>query len=319
MKKIVLLVLGLLLNVSYVNALTINSEGDYITKKNVKISKTDYEKLNNYFDEKLIDNMRSEILEGILNGDAQFKEEIKYSITTDTIDSTGNIVNSKTINATEEEAKLVANNKNIMVSSQGELVDMTNQCASTYAIHQNEHQTSSKKVRLQYVDVDDGGNHLVAIDVTWYSEPLIKQYDVLAVRWNQSLPTSNITNYYAYQEAYDDEGNDIDYQEYSIDGTNTKQTKYGIGQSMNLFNNGVTYKLLMAFEVIQPIDGYIYGTYQHARHSSANTLAISQAYSFSNNGLGNVLYYSNSTYRNYYDGMEGVKASLDDNYSFIVW
>ena len=53
--------------------------------------------------------------------------------------------------------------------------------------------------------------------------------------------------------------------------------------------------------------GYdFYATYQHARNSNANTLAISKSNSFSSSGLGGVLYYSNSTYRNYYDGMQGI-------------
>ena len=51
--------------------------------------------------------------------------------------------------------------------------------------------------------------------------------------------------------------------------------------------------------------GYV--TYQHA--TSALTLANSKSYTFSSSGLGGVLYYSNSTIRNKYDGMQGLSMN----------
>ena len=86
---------------------------------------------------------------------------------------------------------------------------------------------------------------------------------------------------------------------------------------MNLFNNGRDFELGMMYDFNSSVGEYMYGTYQHARNSNANTLAISKSYSFSSSGLGGVLYFSNSTYRNYYDGMTGVVDTLSSGSHFI--
>ena len=53
----------------------------------------------------------------------------------------------------------------------------------------------------------------------------------------------------------------------------------------------------------------IYISYQHASTSvSFNT--VKNAYTFSNSGLGNVIYFSSSTLRNSYDGMGGISLTL---------
>ena len=56
---------------------------------------------------------------------------------------------------------------------------------------------------------------------------------------------------------------------------------------------------------LKTMAGYV--TYQQA--SSALTLANSKSYTFSSSGLGGVLYYSNSTIRNKYDGMQGLSMN----------
>ena len=319
MRKLILILLVLCTSFTRVNAITLNNDETYTTAKGVTISKEDYELLITKFPWRIIDRFNEETITSLLNGTAKIDNKEIYTITTDTIDKNGNIINSVTIPATESEALSVISNPNIRVIENGELYDFSNECASTYTIHQNEHATSSKKVSLSYISPENSDYYEIVITAEWLKEPTIKQYDVLAVRWNNSLPLSNVKEYIAFQEAYNSSKEEIGYQEYELDGENMKRTTYGIGQSMNLFNNGKLYKLAMHIEIEEPVNGNVYGTYQHARHSNANTLAISQSYTFSNNGLGNVLYYSNSTYRGYYDNMDGVKAYLGDNYSINLW
>ena len=91
--------------------------------------------------------------------------------------------------------------------------------------------------------------------------------------------------------------------------SNLKKTNYGWGQSMNLINNGTLCELSMWIDMYGNAGETAYASYQHARNSNV-TLAISKAYTFSSSGLGGVLYWSNSTYSNYYDGMDGVVDTL---------
>ena len=78
------------------------------------------------------------------------------------------------------------------------------------------------------------------------------------------------------------------------------------GITMNMYDNTNEHVMIMEIGFVNN-PGNVYITYQHARHSNI-TFAQSQSYTISPSGLGGVLYFSNSTVRSYYDGMQGIVA-----------
>lgn len=315
MKKSILIIIYIIFCfccfLSNANALNENAKNEYVNKNNVVISFDDYNKLTKVFLKSTIENMKKETVMYYLDNYNKIAKQNKYSIVTDIYDKRGYYLKSFIKeNATLDEVLSIENNKNLRVSSNGELFNSDNQCdATSLASDSNswEYSTSSKMVSITYDNIGyDRDYYEVIIEAKWFSLPKIRKYDVLAIRWDTSKPLSNVVDCTGSQY------NGSTFADYSLDDTNMKRNTYGIGESMNLFNSADQLEMFMICDFTNDI-GTVYGTYQHARNSNANTLAISKSYSFSPNGLGGVLYYSNSTYRNYYDGMLGVYDTLYSN------
>lgn len=142
--------------------------------------------------------------------------------------------------------------------------------------------------------------------VSWFVLPQIKKYDVLAARWN----TSNSSDYFYGTQVCDSNTMFSDY--YLTTTPNVKSENYGLGVTMNLHDSAQTQiDLSYGIEDSNSFGNVVYGTYQHARNSNI-TMNGSLSYTFSSSGLGGVLYYSNSTIRNYYDGMQGIVMYYQD-------
>lgn len=123
------------------------------------------------------------------------------------------------------------------------------------------------------------------------------------------MPTSNITYYWGSQTCNDKNGNGLEAL-YDMNSDNIKLTQYGFGQIMNIFDKANSELFLqLELHLAKPVGDPMYATYQHARNSNI-TLSQAKSYTFKSGGLGNVVYFSNSTVRNYYDGMQGVQANL---------
>ena len=303
----------ILLSVCNVNALSLNSEDNYVNKKGVIISREEYDVLSNKYNDGTIDLFDNNLLNYLYANDSEISQSVEYSITTDVFDSRGNYIESRTMSSTKEQALSIINNKNLLVTNNNTLLDSSLMCEKNDKLLNNAnnyiYSTNSKQVRLSYsYFIDDT---VAIIDAKWFTQPTIKQFDVLAIRWNTSRPLSNVI----YGEGYQETSNGYR-QDYYLDDQNSKRTMYGIGEFMNLFNNGRDFEVGMYYTFDDDVGEIMYGTYQHARNSNANTLAISKSYTFSSNGLGNVLYFSNNTYRNYYDGMNGVVDTLSSGCQF---
>ena len=127
---------------------------------------------------------------------------------------------------------------------------------------------------------------------TWTGSPSIRSWDVIgAYLYNVSLISHDTT--YVYST------NGINYY-------NNVQTAYnGIGNSVKLPDVGENIIVNLVFTTTK--GGTIFGSYQHAMANT--TLYISQNYSFSLGGYGNVLlFYGNAT--DLYDGMAGVDIDI---------
>lgn len=306
-----------------VNALTRNADGTFTNKKGIIITSEEYDNLSKVMKDDTIDLLSENGVMVFSNKETFHKGSIEYSITTDMIKN-GVVVESKTIKATKEEAELVKNNKNIHILSDNKLHDTSkelekynkdtvNQIRPYSNITEDDdtwiYQTNSKRVKMGYGDLN--GTLSAYMEVEWFTIPMIKKYDILAMRWDTSINTSNITNYSGSQTTSDSNGNSL-VAEYDEDSENFKVTSKGLGQIMNIFDDA-TDEIYMQifFEPTTSCGNWMYGSYQHARHSSI-TLSAAKSYTFSASGLGGVVYFSNSTTRGYYDGMDGVKDHSGD-------
>lgn len=300
MKKILLLIGCLFMGVSSASALTFNEDYSLTNEQGVKISSEQYRILKEKYSDRIIDTFNQSNVNSLSDGKNNIERNVVYVVTTYRTDILGNIVDSNTIETTKEEAYAVVNDESLIVNSQGKLVKLqNNSMMKSNSVIGGQYQTESKAIYGEYWLGDDN-LYWGSLHAVWIKMPKIKQFDVMAMRWDNSLSVMNV-----YGAQWGDSSQKM--TTYDESSPNVKKTNYGIGISMNLHD---TYKneceLYMRIASRTKFGTYLYATYQHARHSNANTLAISQSYTFSSNGLGGVLYYSNATYRNYYDGMVGL-------------
>ena len=142
--------------------------------------------------------------------------------------------------------------------------DIQNNGISTCA---TEHTTESKSLTI----INNSG--YITMTLSWLKVPNIKKYDVMAFRKNSSV---NFTSSYSYRQYY-----------VANNSLNLSVTKYGQN-----FDNGVgaTFKVQngtnheMELSVDATGSGRIYGSYQHASHSSA-TLENAMDYTLSGTSL----------------------------------
>lgn len=314
MKKLLVFVLCAIFSVNSANALTLNEDGLYTNEKGVIITSNEYDTLSQMMSNKLIDILSQKTVKSFTNPNNIKKPIEEFSITTDIVDNAGNLLNSITIEATEEEAKSVANNNSLHVLSDGKLHDISKESV-IMPLDDWQVQTTSKRVRMSYYP-DSGSGATAYMDVHWFTVPNVKKYDIMAMRWNTSLSTSNILDYGGYQSAFNS-NDDLLYDTYALNDENLKITSKGIGQIVDVFDNVASdLDMGMYFELEKNGGEWMYATYQHARNSKI-TLAGAKSYTFSSSGLGGVLYFSNSTTRSYYDGMAGIKDDLSSGGHFI--
>lgn len=292
-------------------ALVSNGDGTYTNRKGAIISSEQYEYFSSRNGNGIMDILPQEQLDDLYFTDS-YKPTEKYFVTTDKIDRYGKIVESNTVETTEEIAKAVSNNDNLHVLRDGKLHDISReQSLSTFGTvdHWN-YSTASKSIKLNYTPVDRGYGkyYQTSIELVWLKTPIVKSFDVLAVRWNTSKPTSNITGYTALQLS------DAGTTEYDINSKNLKISTSGVGQSMNLYDAGTTFSLAMLFNTNEHMGEYMYGTYQHAINQGV-VLQQSLSYNFSSSGFGGVLGFYNGVGQ-YYDNMNGVVDTLSSGSHF---
>ena len=166
--------------------------------------------------------------------------------------------------------------------------DIPNNGISTCA---TEHTTESKSLTI----INNSG--YITMTLSWLKVPYIKKYDVMAFRKNSSV---NFTSSYSYRQYY-----------VANNSLNLSVTKYGQN-----FDNGVgaTFKVQngtnheMELSVDATGSGRIYGSYQHASHSSA-TLENAMDYTLSGSGYGGVILF-NPKIESKFDAMGGVYLTI---------
>lgn len=284
--------LGILLTVLFAPNVFAMEEPYYVNNLGVEMTETEYNTLLAKFDEKFIDNLSQEFFDSaIIDIDnIQLVDQKKVYLETFTFkDRNGQITNSER-EITEEEY------------NNFEKTQSYASCNDGYACWE----TNAKKLMLD-IYVDERTNlYAFRLINLWKSIPNVKSFDVIGFRWT-STGGGLQPGIYEGVQYYNNS-----FVSYSYGGDNSKTTSSGVGISMNIVDDTSSFLendlyQYMAFTKLTTFN--IFGTYQHA--TVATTLSESKSYSFSNSGLGKVLYYSNSSIRNKYDGMTGI------NYSFV--
>ena len=186
------------------------------------------------------------------------------------------------MNENEYEKVMENNLENVEVYSIGDFIDNS----SLKRI--NLLTTEYKELKLIF-----NGNY-ITVSLKWNKMPKIRSYDVIAAR------TSYISNSVCFKQTYT-----------TSDGRKTvstagvkKEFNNGVGYSFKLSNEN-SMEISLSFEVSE--SGTIYASYQHSKRT--NTLANSQRYTISANGLGSVILFE-STIADYYDAMRGVSTTI---------
>lgn len=302
MKKILIILLSLTICCMIDRVLAFENN-EFKNKTNTIIDAEQLDILKNNFNINLINEMdeyQVNLYTDLLDNS---KSMSVYIITTYKMDKAGNIVDQYSMNATEEEAELVAKDNSLKVSSQNSLVSIKNEMYRTLNYTDNYYyETESKRVTGSSEKYGD--TYVIQLWASWYKIPKIKQFDIMAVRWNNNV---NISNIIGWQECDSNTG----ISNYNLNNKNVKYTSNGAGISMNIHDSAKNrIELYMRVESKDSFGYDFYGTYQHARNSKANTLAISQSYTFGD-GLGGVLVFNNKTYESYYDNMMGIKYHFE--------
>lgn len=217
------------------------------------------------------------------NSNTIIQEEVYYKIDT-FYDSLGNVLLENEIEITEDEYENLET-----ILSTAEKCYIGNACV----------QTNMKRLSLTISGNKE--NCKIELKLHYFNMPQYRSYDVIALRWNGF----EINNFNGLQKGKINGINEkVNYYENS---NNVKKSSNGVGISMNLYDDATELDLsLSANGKITGSSIDIFGTYQHAQGNLS--LSDSKSYSFSQNGLGEVLYYSNSNIRNMYDKMDGVKV-----------
>lgn len=279
MKKIVLWIgiVATLICIKPVKALTFN-EDSVTTASGFTMTYEQYKKLSERYDNSFIDYTKSEYLEILTSEKSKFLGEVKKYIVTDYVmDQNGNVLSA----FDREVSKEVA-----------EQVSLSNQI-STFGNTGNPTHSTASKILILGTTLDQNGRYFTTLETHWQTTPIVKSYDVSAIRWSGDIGVIEATGLQMCEKPV----------EYSYNGSNMVNKSNGIGISMNLVDNGTTPKLFL-YMLSKRNAGTYYGTYQHAVRNV--TLAQSKSYSFSSSGLGGVLKFSGSI-GSYYDDMQGVK------------
>lgn len=171
-----------------------------------------------------------------------------------------------------------------------ETVDSNNQ-NNGISTQATEYTTQSKSLTI----INNSG--YITMTLSWLKIPNIKKYDVMAIRKNSSVTLS--TGYY-YRQYYNKNGDlTIATTKYGLNFDN------GFGVSFKV-ENGSDHEMELSF--IATGTGRVYGSYQHASHSSA-TLENAMDYTISGSGYGGVILF-NPKIEGKFDAMGGVYLTI---------
>lgn len=213
------------------------------------------------------------------------------------------IVKSKNINGT-----VVSIDKQVTKDEYNNFVPNTYSARNTDS--NKEYETNAKILNMLINAMEDNGQLYAQIELHcfWKTMPIVRSYDISAVRWSTSNTMKYNVLYVTGEQDYKINGT-RGKVEYSDNGTNSKRFSNAGGISMNILDDA-TSDLHTAIYVTGKLTGSgkltAYGTYQHAVRYI--TLDESKSYTISSSGLGGVLKHS---YASSFDAMQGLMVSYN--------
>lgn len=288
MKKIVFTILMMLL-ISNVSASSIENQiienGEYTNSYGVTINFENYNKIKDIMSEAEIEEIDQRFYDAIENSkEVKDIESVIIESTYYTIGEDNFLLNEKLLTQEEYNSRLI-----------------TRTSTST------SHNTNYKYIKLMSSE-NSNGTMLFYIQNAWQKTPINKSFDVIALRWSGSVveATSTASGIQDYKDTLQQVN--PPYIAYSSTSGNMQYFSDGLGLSQNLVNDASYYVNVLSINATCSGTVNLYGTYQHAQGDL--TLAQSQSYTFSESGLGGILYYKDSSIRNTYDNTSGLSISF---------
>lgn len=252
----------------------------FTNSNNVEMTELQYLKMLDIFSERKVNVLTQEEFDRYKDANI-ISQDVKYQ---ETIYKNGQIFSEREL--TKEEYDAVDENKpNVSLHNSD-----------------NDHfETTYKKLSGNLLDL--GGFSLLGT-LSWKKMPACRSYDVFAFRLNHF----NYVGFGGSQVYF--KGSTGTTISYDTTSEGYKAQSNGAGVSMNLKDDSD----ITGFELAITTDLYInstdysqahaYISYQHAQNDLSRE--DSKSYTLDISGLGNVVYFSNTTIRNKYDGMSGL-------------
>jgi hypothetical protein len=267
--------------------ISVNAEDAYYTNLNgVKMSESEYNTIRKIF---------SEQKTSILSQD-EFDEY-----------KNANIVNQDTIyqKAVYQDGQLVSSQE-ITEEEYNNAPEETTSCDIMPLSDDSSFYETSYK-RLSVVLADFSSYFRLTGDLTWKKVPVCRSYDVFAFRLTNMTYSSVVGSQIYFV------GSKYTTIYYDSSSAGYKSLSNGAGFSMNLKDDSnitgfeMTLSAVLNVKETDATYAHAYTSYQHAQNDV--TRAQSMNYTLDISGLGNVIYYSNTTIKNLYDGMNGIQLT----------
>lgn len=196
------------------------------------------------------------------------------------------------------------------------------------------HETTYKKITLTSLEISHQYPNVrtVTSSLTWKQLPSVRSHEIYAARvtngeiaqytYSGSMTstetsfdencgingrTNHVISYPYTRTSWNLSNASIGFSGIGYTGKLKNNSEYCLNDLGMFFSTAVGYSSTLTFQSVTGATVYV--TYQHATKNVELTDVLSQ-YTFSNSGLGNVVYFSNVNLRNSYDGMGGVHLTL---------
>lgn len=275
-------VLILMLSILVVN---VKAESYYINSNNVEMSELEYQKMITIFNKQKTDLLTQE----------EFAKFNNYKIAS----------NQTIYQRVKNTDKDIISEEYITEEEYNNAPDVEYLCEEKETNRSSDYgyiETTYKRFSVSLLEFTNDYN-LSAL-LTWKRVPACRSYDVFAFRLNH-MTYSNVYGVQAYYV-----GTAYTNISYNSSSPGYKSATNGAGFSMNLKDdsNITSFDMYLTADLVisdyNSSTAHVYTTYQHAITNLSR--ATSMSYTFNALGLGDVVYYNNTSISQKYDDMDGI-------------
>lgn len=297
--KMKLIMISFCVSVIFITNVKALSIEDFNNSETVKttasstITREEYLKLKENYSDLMIDTFTQDSIDVILKDNSNYVEE--YIVTTTYADYFGNIISTQEENITKDEMEAII--------SEGDYQVRRDVLPYTWKVDY----TTTYKHLLMTIN-KNSDLYIVSIYNDWLKMPQVKNYDVIASRWEGNAIYSSGIEGLQNVKLKDGKTN---FTIYNLDAglDHIVFDNKGVGISMNLYDNATEIVNSMSYHLSNASKNKIVGTYQHASNNTI-TLEESTSYKITANGLGGCISFKTTAINNKYDGMKGIYYNL---------